>query len=68
LNAITLSGANHTLFAKTTTCGKSLAVGNRCTISVTFSPIATGNATASLSVNAGGGDGSQTVALTGKGS
>jgi hypothetical protein len=65
--SLTLSGASHALFSKTTTCGTSLAVGKTCTISVTFSPTATGSATASLSVNTGSGDGTQTVALSGKG-
>jgi hypothetical protein len=65
--SLTLSGASHALFSKTTTCGTSLAVGKTCTISVTFSPTTTGSATASLSVNTGSGDGTQTVALSGKG-
>ena len=67
ITSITLTGANHTLFSRTKTCGTSIAVGGSCTISVSFSPTTTGVAAATLSVNAGGGDGTQTVALSGTG-
>jgi hypothetical protein len=67
ITSITFTGPNHTQFVKTKTCGASLAVGMSCTISVTFTPAATGAMTATLNVNAGGGDGTQTVALSGTG-
>ncbi len=67
ITSITLSGTNHTQFSKTTTCGTSLAPATACTVSVEFKPTATGAMTATLNVNAGGGAGKKTVALTGTG-
>lgn len=67
ITGITLGGPDHTQFTKTKTCGASLAAGATCTVSVDFSPSATGAMKATLSIKAGGGDGTQTVALTGTG-
>ena len=50
INSITIAGTNATDFAKTTTCGSSLAVGANCTISLTFRPGATGSRTGTLSI------------------
>jgi parallel beta-helix repeat protein len=52
-------------FAQTNTCGSSIAAKGSCTVSVTFSPTATGTRTGSLTVNAGGI--TKTVSLTGTG-
>jgi hypothetical protein len=52
---------------KSTTCGASLAVGGSCTISVSFKPTTTGAKNETLNVNAGGGAGTQKVALSGTG-
>ncbi|WP_435179021.1 choice-of-anchor D domain-containing protein [Actinacidiphila sp. bgisy145] len=52
-------------FAQTNTCGSSIAAGGSCTVSVKFSPTATGSRTGSLTVNAGGV--TSTVALSGTG-
>jgi hypothetical protein len=52
-------------FAQTNTCGSSIAAGGSCTVSVTFSPTATGSRTGSLTVNAGGA--TNTVSLSGTG-
>ncbi|MBF9066530.1 choice-of-anchor D domain-containing protein [Streptacidiphilus fuscans] len=52
-------------FAQTNTCGSSIAANGSCTVSVTFSPTATGSRTGSLTVNAGGV--TNTVALSGTG-
>jgi hypothetical protein len=52
-------------FAETNTCGTSIAANGSCTVSVTFSPTATGARTGSLTVNAGGV--TNTVSLTGTG-
>jgi parallel beta-helix repeat protein len=41
-------------FSQTSTCGSSIAAGGSCTVSVTFSPTATGSRTGTLTVNAGG--------------
>ncbi len=51
-------------FAQTNTCGSSIAANGSCTVSVTFTPTATGSRTGTLTVNAGG---STTVSLTGTG-
>jgi hypothetical protein len=52
-------------FAETNTCGSSIAANGSCTVSVTFSPTATGSATGSLTINAGGV--TNTVSLSGSG-
>jgi hypothetical protein len=49
-------------FARTTTCGRTLAAGASCTISVTFTPTAAGALTGTLTVGTIG-----TVALSGTG-
>ncbi len=67
ITSITITGLDHTQFSKTKTCGLSLAVGKSCTISVTFKPTAAGAMKATMNFNAGGGDGTQTVALSGSG-
>jgi hypothetical protein len=67
ITSLTFTGAGRTQFLKTKTCGASLAAGASCTISVTFKPTTTGAMKATLNVNAGGGDGTQTVALSGTG-
>jgi sugar lactone lactonase YvrE len=65
ISGITLSDT--TDFAKTTTCGSTLAAGANCTISVTFSPAAAQayNATLSVADNAAGSP--QTASLSGTG-
>jgi parallel beta-helix repeat protein len=52
-------------FAQTNTCGSSIAANGSCTVSVTFTPTATGTRTGSLTINAGGV--TNTVSLTGTG-
>ena len=57
-------------FAQTNTCGNSVAAGGNCSISVTFTPTATGtrNGTLTITDNNNGVNGSQqTVPLTGMG-
>jgi Alpha-1,3-glucanase catalytic domain D1/Alpha-1,3-glucanase catalytic domain D2/F5/8 type C domain/Abnormal spindle-like microcephaly-assoc'd, ASPM-SPD-2-Hydin/HYDIN/CFA65/VesB-like, Ig-like domain/Cep192 domain 4 len=61
VSSISTSGA----FAQTNNCGSSIAAGGSCTVSVTFSPTATGSASGSLTINAGGV--TNTVSLTGTG-
>jgi hypothetical protein len=67
ITSITLSGTNPKQFSQTHTCGTSVAVGATCTISVVFKPAASGSRSATLNLNASGGAGPQTVALTGTG-
>ncbi|MEW1860583.1 choice-of-anchor D domain-containing protein [Streptomyces sp. NPDC088194] len=52
-------------FAQTNTCGSSIAANGSCTVSVKFSPTATGARTGALTVNAGGV--TNTVTLSGTG-
>ena len=52
-------------FAQANNCGSSIAANGSCTVTVTFSPTATGTRTGSLTVNAGGV--TSTVSLTGTG-
>ncbi|UWZ84576.1 choice-of-anchor D domain-containing protein [Occallatibacter riparius] len=55
-------------FAKTTTCTSTLAAGTSCTVSITFSPTATGTRTGTLAVTDDSVSGStQTASLTGTG-
>jgi FG-GAP-like repeat/Abnormal spindle-like microcephaly-assoc'd, ASPM-SPD-2-Hydin len=67
ITSITLGGTNATDFAQTPSCGASLAPRASCTVSVTFSPTATGARTATLSVKDNGGGSPQTVVLNGTG-
>jgi hypothetical protein len=54
-------------FAETNTCGASIAAGASCTVSVKFTPTATGGAAANLTVASNATNPSLTVALTGTG-
>ncbi len=65
--SINLSSIGPQAFSQTNTCGTSVAVAGTCTISVVFKPTSMGSDTATLSVNAGNGAGTQTVALSGTG-
>jgi Abnormal spindle-like microcephaly-assoc'd, ASPM-SPD-2-Hydin len=67
ITSITLLGTNPRQFSQTNTCGTSVAVGATCTISVVFKPTGKGSKAATLNVKAGGGAGTQTVALSGTG-
>src|SRR5208282_842434 len=50
ITSVAVSGTNAGDFTVTNTCGNSVAPGSMCTASVTFTPSATGNRTASVSV------------------
>ncbi|HEV2382043.1 MAG TPA: choice-of-anchor D domain-containing protein [Terriglobia bacterium] len=52
-------------FAQTNTCGSSVAVGAKCTITVTFTPTSGGTPTGSVTVSDNGPASPQTVSLTG---
>jgi len=68
VTSISFTGANPGDFSQTNTCGSSVAAGKNCTISVVFTPAATGNRSATLSVADNSAGSPQTVALTGTGS
>ena len=52
ISGISLSGTNASSFTQTNTCGATLAPASNCTLSVTFSPTAAGNYSASLIISA----------------
>jgi hypothetical protein len=64
---ITITGTNAGDFSQTNTCGTSIAGGDTCTISVTFTPSAQGRRNATLSISDDGGGSPQKVMLTGTG-
>jgi len=64
---ISIAGADAGDFAQTNTCGKSLASGASCFITVTFTPTATGKRTAAIVVSDNGGGTPQTAPLSGAG-
>ncbi len=55
-------------FSSTNTCSATLAPGSRCTISVVFTPTATGTRTGVISVTSSDFNSPETVSLTGTGS
>jgi hypothetical protein len=67
ITSITITGTNAGDFAQINTCGSSVAAGNNCTISVTFTPTASGTRTASVGVSDNASGSPQRVALSGTG-
>ena len=67
ITSITLAGTNPLQFSQSNTCGTSVAIAGTCTISVVFKPNSTGSKAATLFVIAGGGAGTQSMALSGTG-
>ncbi|MGA2190664.1 MAG: choice-of-anchor D domain-containing protein, partial [Steroidobacteraceae bacterium] len=67
VTSIAVSGASAALFSLSNGCGTTVAAGATCTLGVVFTPVAIGLRTATLSVSAGGGAGTQKVALSGSG-
>jgi hypothetical protein len=67
ITSIALSGANAGDFAKTTTCGSTLAASANCTISVTFTPSASGARAGSITITDSDASSPQTVSLSGTG-
>ncbi len=65
---ISITGADPGDYSQTNTCGTSIAAYASCTITVTFTPAATGSRTATLSITDSGGGSPQKVGLTGTGS
>jgi hypothetical protein len=66
--ALTISAISTTGdFAQNHTCGSSLAAGASCTISVFFTPTATGTRTGALSVSDSGGGSPQKITMSGTG-
>src|SRR5260221_129941 len=64
---ISLTGLNKADFFETNTCGTSIAAKASCTITVTFTPSATGTRKAGVSIKDDGGGSPQVIYLTGTG-
>jgi hypothetical protein len=64
---ISIAGTDEHDFAETNTCGKTVPAGESCFITVTFTPLAKGSRTASVSITDNGGGSPQKVSLAGKG-
>jgi len=66
--ALTITGISASGdFAQTNNCGNSLAIGASCTISMTFTPSATGPRSGSVSIKDNAAGSPQTIGLTGVG-
>src|ERR1035437_7421357 len=67
ISGISFTGTDPSDFAQTNTCGSSVAAKGKCTLSVKFTPQATGTRTATLNVKDTANNSPQTVKLTGTG-
>jgi hypothetical protein len=67
INGIAISGGDTGDFAQTNTCGSALAAGNSCTISMTFTPQATGSRTSSVQITDNAPGSPQVINLSGTG-
>jgi hypothetical protein len=67
IGSIAVSGANGPDFSPSNTCGSTLAPGAACTITVTFTPAATGTRTAAVTITDNAADSPESVALSGTG-
>lgn len=67
VTSISLTGTEGGDFSETNTCGNSVAAGQECFITVTFTPVATGKRTADVSISDNGGGSPQMVSLSGTG-
>jgi hypothetical protein len=67
VTSIAVSGANSGDFAQTNTCGTSVDIGAKCTISVTFTPGSTGPRSASVTISDKASGSPQSIGLSGAG-
>lgn len=67
VNEIEVGGPNSSEFAESNTCGRTLAAGASCIISVTFAPSSRGSRTAKVSVFDDASNSPQTIGLAGTG-
>ena len=67
ITGITITGTNAGDFSQKNNCGQSVPAGGHCTITVTFTPTATGQRSAAISVSDDGGGSPQLVPLAGTG-
>jgi len=67
ISSISFTGSNAADFSQTNTCGTTVAGGASCMISITFTPAASGGASATLSVSDNATGSPQTLGITGNG-
>ena len=67
ISSIAIAGPNSGDFAQTNDCGNTMAVGASCMFSVTFTPTASGNRSATISITDNAGGSPQHLNLTGTG-
>ena len=67
ITSLGITGANAGDFSETNNCGKSVASGKSCTITVRFAPLVKGQRSANVSVYDDGGGSPQQVPLKGNG-
>lgn len=67
ISSISLTGANASDFAMSTTCGPTLASAGSCAVSLTFTPSAAGTRSAVLTFTDNASNSPQTVAIAGTG-
>jgi len=67
ISSIALTGPGASAFKETTTCGSTLNAGAKCTVSLTFSPVAAGKSTAALALTDSGPLSPQSLSLIGTG-
>ncbi|MFB3921871.1 MAG: SBBP repeat-containing protein [Terriglobia bacterium] len=67
ISGITITGENADAFGQTHTCGSSVAADASCTISATFTPSATGGASATINIASDATSGPTSVSLSGSG-
>jgi phosphatidylserine/phosphatidylglycerophosphate/cardiolipin synthase-like enzyme len=65
ISGVTVTGANASAFAQTNNCGSSLTPAATCTISATFTPPATGNYSAAVSIADNAAGSPQSLPLSG---
>jgi hypothetical protein len=67
ISGVTLTGTNSGDFSRTNHCAATLGAGLSCTLDVTFTPIAAGSRTATLSISSDAPGSPHTLSLTGTG-
>jgi hypothetical protein len=67
ITSIAIAGPNPGDFAQTNNCGTTVAIGASCTFTVTFTPTASGNRSATLNITDNAVGSPQHVSLAGTG-
>jgi len=67
ISSVLVGGANPADFPLTSTCSGAYPIGSACTISVTFSPLGSGQRTADITINDDAPNSPQSIQLTGTG-